>query len=158
MFLEVLKKMNFKELIKSKVLWLFLLSTIFGFNMGVYAHPGNTASDGCHYCRTNCDYWGVEWDVRHCHNDGYVQEDYYDPDEEAVENWVEPVDPEPDYDSYDYEDVADDSSYEASASTSASSSTDTSPSSDNSLWWWIGGGVLLWFGGAGISEWWNNRK
>ena len=33
-----------------------------------FAHPGNTASDGCHYCRTNCDEWGVAWDQRHCHN------------------------------------------------------------------------------------------
>lgn len=33
----------------------------------VSAHPGNTASDGCHYCRTNCDKWGVEWNARHCH-------------------------------------------------------------------------------------------
>jgi len=32
------------------------------------AHPGNTASDGCHYCRTNCTSWGVGWNVRHCHN------------------------------------------------------------------------------------------
>ena len=32
-----------------------------------YAHPGNTAADGCHYCRTNCDKWGVEWNERHCH-------------------------------------------------------------------------------------------
>tara|TARA_B100002003_G_scaffold207901_1_gene202336 strand:- start:140 stop:463 length:324 start_codon:yes stop_codon:yes gene_type:complete len=31
------------------------------------AHPGRTAADGCHYCRTNCDSWGVPWDVRHCH-------------------------------------------------------------------------------------------
>ena len=31
------------------------------------AHPGNTASDGCHYCRTRCDYWGVPWNERHCH-------------------------------------------------------------------------------------------
>lgn len=31
------------------------------------AHPGRTASDGCHYCRTNCDSWGVEWNERHCH-------------------------------------------------------------------------------------------
>lgn len=31
------------------------------------AHPGNTASDGCHYCRTNCDRWGVPWNERHCH-------------------------------------------------------------------------------------------
>lgn len=33
----------------------------------VLAHPGRTASDGCHYCRTNCDNWGVPWNVRHCH-------------------------------------------------------------------------------------------
>lgn len=32
------------------------------------AHPGNTAADGCHYCRTNCDKWGVHWNERHCHN------------------------------------------------------------------------------------------
>lgn len=33
----------------------------------VSAHPGRTASDGCHYCRTNCDRWGVSWNERHCH-------------------------------------------------------------------------------------------
>lgn len=37
----------------------------------ILSHPGNTASDGCHYCRTNCDYWGVEWNERHCHT-GYT--------------------------------------------------------------------------------------
>ncbi len=36
-----------------------------------FAHPGRTAADGCHYCRTNCDKWGVPWNQRHCHN-GYV--------------------------------------------------------------------------------------
>ena len=36
-----------------------------------FAHPGRTASDGCHYCRTNCDSWGVPWNERHCHN-GYA--------------------------------------------------------------------------------------
>ncbi|MDO8589984.1 MAG: hypothetical protein Q7R69_01805 [bacterium] len=35
--------------------------------LAVSAHPGNTASDGCHYCRTNCDKWGVAWNERHCH-------------------------------------------------------------------------------------------
>ncbi len=35
------------------------------------AHPGRTASDGCHYCRTNCSSWGVAWDERHCHG-GYT--------------------------------------------------------------------------------------
>jgi len=32
-----------------------------------FAHPGNTASDGCHYCRTNCAKWGEVEDARHCH-------------------------------------------------------------------------------------------
>lgn len=32
------------------------------------AHPGRTASDGCHYCRTNCAKWGERKDQRHCHN------------------------------------------------------------------------------------------
>lgn len=35
--------------------------------LGALAHPGRTASDGCHYCRTNCDYWGVPHNQRHCH-------------------------------------------------------------------------------------------
>ncbi len=38
----------------------------------IFAHPGNTASDGCHYCRTNCDRWGVPWYERHCHG-GYTE-------------------------------------------------------------------------------------
>lgn len=31
------------------------------------SHPGRTASDGCHYCRTNCDKWGEVKGARHCH-------------------------------------------------------------------------------------------
>jgi len=38
----------------------------------ILAHPGRTASDGCHYCRTNCDRWDVGWNVRYCHN-GYSE-------------------------------------------------------------------------------------
>ena len=34
------------------------------------AHPGRTAADGCHYCRTNCSRWGVPADKRHCHGGG----------------------------------------------------------------------------------------
>ena len=34
------------------------------------AHPGKTAADGCHYCRTNCDAYGVPWNERHCHGGG----------------------------------------------------------------------------------------
>ena len=36
----------------------------------VAAHPGRTAADGCHFCRTNCDRWNVEADKRHCHGGG----------------------------------------------------------------------------------------
>jgi len=43
----------------------------------VHAHPGRTASDGCHYCRTNCDRWGEVYGERHCHNGGYGQSTYY---------------------------------------------------------------------------------
>ena len=32
-----------------------------------FAHPGNTAADGCHYCRTNCAKWGAVEGERHCH-------------------------------------------------------------------------------------------
>ena len=32
------------------------------------AHSGRTASDGCHYCRTNCAKYGEVQDQRHCHN------------------------------------------------------------------------------------------
>lgn len=34
----------------------------------VHAHSGNTAADGCHYCWTNCDRYGVVYGERHCHN------------------------------------------------------------------------------------------
>jgi len=48
----------------------FLLILLYLFITPVtQAHPGNTASDGCHYCRTNCDKWGVAWGERHCHGD-----------------------------------------------------------------------------------------
>src|SRR3989344_3346882 len=46
---------------------LFALIFIFSATT-THAHPGRTAADGCHYCRTNCDSWGVAWDERHCHN------------------------------------------------------------------------------------------
>lgn len=52
---------------KTFVAILFLHIFLFTFATIVSAHPGNTASDGCHYCRTNCDRWGVPWNVRHCH-------------------------------------------------------------------------------------------
>lgn len=49
-----------KKIILAAVLFLTSVSP-------VLAHPGRTSSDGCHYCRTNCDSWGVAWNERHCH-------------------------------------------------------------------------------------------
>lgn len=48
------------------VVGLFLWSSP-AFRPLAFAHPGNTASDGCHYCRTNCEQWGVPANQRHCH-------------------------------------------------------------------------------------------
>ena len=52
-----------------------LLSALVAFliliSKSSYAHPGRTAADGCHYCRTRCDYWGEVWNARHCHG-GYT--------------------------------------------------------------------------------------
>ncbi len=45
---------------------LLSISKLFDVSIAL-AHPGNTAADGCHYCRTNCDDWGEAWDERHCH-------------------------------------------------------------------------------------------
>lgn len=51
------------------IIVIFILSPLL-FSELSFAHPGRTASDGCHYCRTNCDKWGVPWNQRHCHNGG----------------------------------------------------------------------------------------
>jgi len=35
------------------------------------AHPGNTDSNGGHYCWTNCEEWGYDYGEYHYHNGGY---------------------------------------------------------------------------------------
>ncbi|RVU43103.1 YHYH domain-containing protein [Lujinxingia sediminis] len=55
-----------------KSLWIACLGTfviIIGCSNLAEAHPGRTASDGCHMCRTNCEKWGQEQGVRHCHGE-----------------------------------------------------------------------------------------
>ena len=57
---------------KNLVLYFTVVIVISIFSVGkVEAHPGNTASDGCHYCRTNCAKWGEVEGARHCHG-GYT--------------------------------------------------------------------------------------
>ncbi len=54
--------------------FILLLIFVLGVTQNIYAHPGNTAGDGCHYCRTNCSKWGVTHGARHCHqNKGLPQ-------------------------------------------------------------------------------------
>lgn len=81
----------------------------------IKAHPGNTASDGGHYCRTNCEKWGEVYGERHFHggsveDDDSGYEDYYD----------DP--PEPDYD--DLYSSPDPEDYSSPSQTSTASSTE----------------------------------
>lgn len=46
---------------------LLTLSLVMSTWGAVSAHPGRTVADGMHYCRTNCDDWGVPWNQRHGH-------------------------------------------------------------------------------------------
>ena len=55
--------MEGKKMIRVVFICLILFGSV---NIG-YAHPGRTASDGCHYCWTNCDRWGEVEGARHCH-------------------------------------------------------------------------------------------
>lgn len=51
-----------------KILVSFIIFTMtIAFPSFSFAHPGNTASDGCHYCRTNCARWGYTYGTRHSH-------------------------------------------------------------------------------------------
>lgn len=62
---------------KAIILGACLLNSLVSFTS--FAHPGRTASDGCHYCRTNCEKWGVPKNQRHCHF-------YNEPTEEEMLN------------------------------------------------------------------------
>ena len=78
----------------SKVLLSFFVVSSFIFlNIKtVFAHPGNTASDGGHYCWTRCDYWGEVYGQRHFHGGGTYTPAEPEPD---VPNEVfDPPDPE----------------------------------------------------------------
>ena len=48
----------------------FIFVCFYIFPISVFAHPGNTDGNGCHYCRTNCAKWGLANGQYHCHNGG----------------------------------------------------------------------------------------
>lgn len=118
------------------ILGILLLCVMF---TPTFAHPGNTASDGCHYCRTNCDKWGVAWDERHCHNT-YVEPEYTAPaytPPEPVTYTPTPVVEEP------QKEVTTIKPAVKAATTANTSSNSSSNDADNSwLGWLVGiGGV-----------------
>ena len=49
--------------------WLFTALLVLSPVAPSWSHPGNTAADGCHYCRTNCNKWGEVEGARHCHEE-----------------------------------------------------------------------------------------
>ena len=72
-----------------RIAFLLLITTL---AHSALSHPGRTASDGCHYCRTNCESWGVPAGQRHCHNNAA-------PDSPAMKLSVVQI---PDYDRDDW--------------------------------------------------------
>ncbi len=62
------------------------LVLVLGFSTLSLSHPGRTAADGCHYCRTRCDYWGVPWNQRHCHGRKIIPEVNVELGQEAGEH------------------------------------------------------------------------
>lgn len=63
-------------------MWLFVLTLVILVSLLVHipnvsAHPGNTSSDGGHYCWTNCEYWGYEYGTRHFHGEDSSSDIYY---------------------------------------------------------------------------------
>ncbi len=65
-----------EEKIKKILIFTIIIVGLFLVYDYSLAHPGNTASDGCHYCRTNCTSWGVAWNQRHCHGGGSYSPSY----------------------------------------------------------------------------------
>lgn len=54
-----------RKIILYTVLAALILSTFLVYQ--AIAHPGRTDWQGCHTCRTNCYYWGLEYGEYHCH-------------------------------------------------------------------------------------------
>jgi len=76
-----------------RIIFLVALITTLTFVLSnaAFAHPGRTASDGCHYCRTNCSSWGVPYGARHCHRSkGIPQPDYPIRSHRGSPGWTEP--------------------------------------------------------------------
>lgn len=47
---------------------IIFLIVFFYIPNSAFAHPGSVSSDGCHFCRTNCEKWGWTYNTRHSHS------------------------------------------------------------------------------------------
>ena len=129
-----------------------LFFVLFGFKPNViFAHPGNVAADGCHFCWTRCDYWGEVYGQRHCH---------YQSAEPDQPTYDEP-DP-PTYDAPDPEYTAPSvipaqnpqlNTANNSALTSNTASSQSQGSSANYWVWWLIGMVAI-----GLVIYYSNRE
>ena len=59
-----------------------------------YAHSGRTASDGCHFCRTNCENYGYTYDTRHGHQ-GQICSTSKGPTDPSYSSYIPPPTPTP---------------------------------------------------------------
>ena len=69
---------------------LFILTFLIFTAPNITAHPGNTASDGCHFCRTNCEKWGYTYNTRHGHHN-----ETCDPSKGPIDPLYAPTTPTP---------------------------------------------------------------
>lgn len=53
---------------KRILIFIFTLFLIIASSSLVQAHPGRTDDNGCHYCWTNCEYYGLSYGEYHCHD------------------------------------------------------------------------------------------
>lgn len=150
-------------------IWLVMVlatAIIFFMQSTLYAHPGNTASDGGHYCRTRCDYWGEVYGERHFHG-GYSEPEYVEP--EVIEPDFSEPDYDQSYDDYEYDEPSAETSQAQTESLDEDINVaDSTSDSGGFEWGWLWlivypGGIFIYGGvaafwdkwGVDIKKWWN---
>ena len=68
--------------------FLFLLSCLFTQKV-TFAHPGGTDADGGHYCHTDCEDWGLQYEEYHYHDS--VEGDTEDSTEDESDIALSPI-------------------------------------------------------------------
>ncbi len=128
---------------KIKIVFLFIIifGGIFVFSLSTLAHPGRTAADGCHYCRTNCSSWGVAWNQRHCHRAKLLPQ----PESPIKSHLGDPegyTEPAPEYEAPLPKNESPVSKYNLSSPKQYTAEV-VKEDNEGSIWWWvIGIGII----------------